>query len=288
MIINDINKTIMNKINMDMIGFTFLDVEILCYVFKFNMKNVKESIIKENISIYTKIYKDNLNNQGFPYDIYLLLLAVLNEADEGINKNKQGKSNEILSIINEESNKNQNNHSDYYSILVLFLSNEDDFNLKSIVKRLKSIGKDNCIVCLKLIGKIINKSSFIIEKSSKIMSLYNDFLEEIIENTNFFVPSVDILDANMLIFILSIGYSPVYEKNTKAYHKVIDYLLLLIKVGKINSQLMINALCLLILKQVLIKPDLDLIVSDMFSLGYEEDKIQIVKDFFLKAYYLFK
>lgn len=288
MIINDINKTVMSKINMDMIGYTFLDVEILCYVFKFNMKNVKESIIKENISIYTKIYKENLNNQGFPYDIYLLLLAVLNEADEGISKNKQEKSNEILSIITEESNKNQNNHADYYSILVLFLSNEDEFNLKSIVKRLKSIGKENCIVCLKLIGKIINKSSFIIEKSSKIMSLYNDFLEEIIENTNFFVPSVDILDANMLIFILSIGYSPVYDKNMKVYHKVIDYLLLLIKVGKINSQLMINALCLLILKQVLLKPDLDLIVSDMFSLGYEEDKIQIVKDFFLKAYYLFK
>lgn len=69
---------------------------------------------------------------------------------------------------------------------------------------------------------------------------------------------------------------------------ILNYLLVLIEEGKINSQLLINTLTLLVLKNVVPKPDTETLVSEMFSLMMDEDQIQIVKDFFVKAYYLFK
>ncbi len=223
---------------------------------------------------YLKIYEDNLVKPNFPYDIYILLLSPLYE----YSPKDLGISDDALEY--------EEIHLKYFNILKVFFV-QDSIDVDLIIKHFKALGKEKSITCLKLIGKIINKSCFILNEESPIIRLYNNLYESLVAKTNFFNPTENIVDANMLIFILSIGYGKVYDKQN-ILKAVINYLLLIIEEGKINSQLIINCLTLLILKHVVMKPDTDLILNEMFSLGFDEDQILIVKEFFVKAYYLFK
>ena len=276
LIILEVNKIITTKLNQNQVESTIIDIEILSYVVKFNGKNMKPNAIQDLFNQYLKIYEDQITNPKFPYDVYILLLSVLIQySPEDFKPNT-----DVLEF--EES------HNLTYKTLNLFNMQDSKFNSKVLIKQLKSLSKDNSIVCLKLIGKIINKTSFIIDNKSEIIQLYDTFIEELVTQTNLFAPSSNIIDANMLIFILSVGYCSVYDKKPKIHMTILNYLLLLIEEGKINSQLLINTLTLLVLKNVVPKPDTETLVSEMFSLMMDEDQIQIVKDFFVKAYYLFK
>ena len=157
---------------------------------------------------------------------------------------------------------------------------------------MKSQPKDQAIVCLKMLGKIMNKYQYFIEFDKKgfteILDNYESLVNQIILETDLFKPSNNILDANLCVFILSLNYLPTYEQNDKAtLNRLMTFLLELIEQGKVNSQLLVNVLSLLLLKVVHPNPHKDDIMEAVNNMEFlTEDDYKTVEDFMKKIYYL--
>lgn len=287
LVCSEISKAINTKISNGDFVRTMNEVEILIYIIKFHGKSIKAPVIEDLLTQYSKIYTSNIENKNFPFDIYISLISVLLQW-YNIN-NKCSNNDDNIKYLEIESAALDNNiHLSTLQILSSFNKDASSFSSHEVIKQFKINSKENSVIALKLIGKIINKSKFILAKDDQLHKLYDDLFINIVNETGFFNISDNILDANILIFLLSIGYSPVYESDKEILRSVTSYLIELIDEGKINSQLLVNTLSLLSLKKVVLKPEVNEIIGEMNSLMIDPEQIDSIKDFLKKVYYLMK
>ena len=154
---------------------------------------------------------------------------------------------------------------------------------------IKSIKKDQAIIFLKPLGKIIHKYRYYKEFDEnyvKISELYESEVENIFLNTDLLNASNEIHDGNLCIFLLSLGYMKSYDANKKLKEKVFKFLLQLME-SKVNLQVLISCLSLIVLKEIQTSPDIDDIMNKIEDITDDENERNIVNKFLKKVYYLY-
>lgn len=296
LIINDINKHINNKLNNKNLSLISIEFEIIAYIIYFHGKSLKHNVLIELVNFYLDIFNSNKENKELQVDIFILLLSILyNNLNNLLNENITSNCEELKSTISKLNSAFETNENNLiiYKFLCKFTLNEKDFSSKNLIKYVKIIDKNILILPLKLIGKLINKTKFFYARDNednKLLINYNEFISDLVNQTDVFIPTDNIIDANLLVFLISVGWCPCYndKKSNNAFNIILDYILTLTREGTINSQLLINSLSLIVLKKLIEKPDYDMILAELYVLDVDEDRIEDVKIFFKKAHYLLK
>lgn len=300
LVCSELSKSINSKLVSEDVIRSLVEVEILTYIVKFHGKSIKASVIEDFLDHYIKVYADNSTvNPNFPFDIYLSLISVLMQIyNNNNNLSNDVSTNHKLKAL-EDLCKGNKMHLSTIRSLNAFNNDETKFNIKEIISILKQNHKENSVIPLKLMGKTINKTRYISNNNGvnndliDVILLYDELYMKIVNETGFFNVTDNILDANLLIYILSIGFSKVYDDDKDTLRTVLTYLIDLIDEGKINSQLLINTLSLLVTRKVLAlnKQDNEFkesIISELKSIGMEKEQVTIVEAFLKKIYYLLK
>jgi len=279
--VNDIMKSILGKFEKNETLLTLVEIEILSDIIRFYGHTLKPNLISEQ---YEKILNLINNKPDSPFDYLVLLLSSYTRTYQDISICEKQIEN---TMINEELARK------LFNFLCIFNGNLIFFNQKkkNSIKMIKSLSKDQSVILLKTLGKIVNKYKYFLDfdkvKISEILENYEKIIENILLETDLLNASNNVLDANLCVFILSLGYLTSYESNNTLFNKVFNFLLTLIKQTKVNSQLLVNCLSLLVLKEIQPNPDSDSILSALESLEIEEEDIETVDEFLKKIYYLY-
>jgi hypothetical protein len=162
---------------------------------------------------------------------------------------------------------------------------------KSIVEKIKSLKKDQAIILLKPLGKIINKyrcyKEFNTAKTEEILQKYEEVVKDILNKSDLLVASSELPDANLCLFLVSLGYMKVYDTDKSLLKKVFGFIVELMDAGKINLQLLVSCLSLLVLKEIKQSPNRDEVMEEIGNITDDEKQIGIVDTFLKKIYYLF-
>ena len=278
---NDILKSITTKIDKKEANNTTIEVEILADLIRFYGSSFKPETLKNQFNLIKDLL---INKKVQQYDIFVLLLSTYTKYFE---------YEETIKLV-ETINLNEDFYKQFFNFVSAFNGNLKIYSnfKKKALANVKSQPKDQAIVCLKMLGKIMNKYQYFIEFDKKgfteILDNYESLVNQIILETDLFKPSNNILDANLCVFILSLNYLPTYEQNDKAtLNRLMTFLLELIEQGKVNSQLLVNVLSLLLLKVVHPNPHKDDIMEAVNNMEFlTEDDYKTVEDFMKKIYYL--
>jgi len=279
---NDILKSIVGKVEKNEANSTTIEAEILADLIRFYGTSMKPETLRNQFNLIKDLVYSKKVQQ---YDNYIMLLSTYTKYFE---------YEETIKLI-DSIELNEEFYQQFFSFLTVFNGNIKVFtNLKKkALSNLKSQPKDQAIVCLKMFGKIINKYQYFIEFDKKnfteLLSQYEILVNQVILDTDLFKPTNNILDANLCVFILSLNYLQIYDENSKeTLNKLTRFLLELMEQGKINSQLLVNVLSLLLLKVVNPNPDKNDIMEAVNELEFlSEEDVQHVEDFMKKIYYLY-
>ena len=94
-------------------------------------------------------------------------------------------------------------------------------------------------------------------------------------------------DGTLCLLLLSLGYMSCYNTNKSLVEKVLKFLITLINLSKVNLQLLVGCLSLIVLKQIQNTPDKDEIMEKLEEITDDEKDIEIVDKFLKKVYYLY-
>lgn len=280
-IVNELIKSISNSVEKEDVTTGIIQVEILSDIIRFYGHTLKPNILTEH---YSKILNILNSKQDIPYDIFTILLSSYTKQHKDIK--------EIENIVSSTSIKEEMPRK-LFNFMTIFNGSKDYFNAnkKNVLKIIKQISKDEAVVLLKSLGKVVNKYKYFVDfdqkNLSELLKLYEESIVSIILDTDIFVPSKHITDANLCVFLLSLGYMESYETDPPVFQKVFNFLLALIEQGKVNSQLLVNCLSLLVLKEIRPNPDKDAIINALNSMDIEEAELQTIDDFLKKIYYLY-
>jgi len=261
---------------------TIIETEILSDVIRFYGNQIKPDKILSQFNLVQEIL---LNKKVGQYDVYILLLS---------SYTKHLNENEKIKII-QEIKLNDDFYKIFFTIVCTFNGDLIIFNSfkNQAIKILVEQPKDQAIGCLKMIGKIMNKYQHFIEfdkeNFSNLLEEYEIIVNNIIQSTQIFKPSNSMLDANLLVFILSLGYMNIYSKNNYQSLKLLmKFLLELMNQSKINSKLLVDSLSLLVLKTVKQNVGKDEIIEAINQLNLlGDEEVTMVENFFKKIYYLY-
>jgi hypothetical protein len=276
---NDILKSIINKIEKNEGMFSVIEIEILSDIIRFYGGQLKKNIIDEH---YSKIQKLLNGGLQIPEDMIIMLLSSYTRLTKEVSECE--KLIENTSISQELPRK-------LFNFITIFNGNLAYFNShkRNVVKLIKPLPKEQAVIMLKNLGKIMNKYTYFIEfDKENIEKIIEEFLEiigQVIIETDILVSVNPMIDANLCVFLLSLGYVKSYDTNTVLYKKVLDFILKVVESGKINSQLLINCLSLISLKEI--KPNADHIEisNSLYNMDIEKDVVEKIEDFLRKIYY---
>jgi len=279
-IANDIMKSIMQKCEKGEGLFSVIEIEILSDIIRFYGSALKQNIIDDH---YQKILKLLNSNLDIPFDILIILLSSYTKLPKEVIECE--KIVENTSITLELPRK-------LFNFITIFNGNLSFFNThkKNAVKLIKPLPKDQAVIMLKNLGKVFNKYSYFIdfdkENITKIIENFSGIIEQIILETDILSSSGNaMIDANLCVFILSIGYLNNYNINQDFFKKVLDLILKLVETSKVNSQLLVNCLSLLTLKEI--KPNVDHIEisNSLIEMNIDSDEVEKIENFLKKVYY---
>ena len=274
---NDLLKSIQNKINLRL-GFSALfEMDILSDLIRFYGQNLKENTINQQFNT-VKMWLPSHNE--LPYDAIIVLLTSYThffkedrkkDIDFTIDTSK--KLYEFIEIFNGDLNK----------------LNQHKNNLVNMIYELK---KDEALILLKPLGKIINKyrcyKEFNEELYGQILLEYEKVIEDIFMKIDSLLSvSNEMNDATLCLLLLSLGYMSCYNTNKSLLEKVLKFLINLINLSKVNLQLLVGCLSLIVLKQIQQTPDKDEIMEKLEEITDDEKDIEIVDKFLKKVYYLY-
>lgn len=281
-VVNDIFKSFMSKVEKNEALLAIVEIEILSDIVRFYGNTLKPTLIQEQ---YQKILNFINTKTDIPFDYPVILLSAYTKYySDPVQCEK----------IIEETNLKEELPRKLFNFITIFNGNLQYFNLhkKNTMKILKPLPKDQAVILLKSLGKIVNKYKFFIDfdenKIQELIDNYEKIVEIILLETDLFVPSNYIFDANLCVFILSLGYLKIYDNDKQTLMKVFTFLLGLIQQGKVNSQLLVNALSLITLKEIKSSPDTEAMLNALIYLEIDEDDIETVSNFLKKIYYLYK
>ena len=272
---NDLLKSIQNKINMRLGINAIFEMEILSDVIKFYGNKIKEKILIQqfnSVKMWLKAHPE------LPFDSIILLLSSYSQyLPDNIKNTIDFSENEIVENT--------------YKFIEVFNGDVKNFENKREMafNSIKSIKKDQAIIFLKPLGKIIHKYRYYKEFDTnyvKISELYESEVENIFLNTDLLNASNEIHDGNLCIFLLSLGYMKSYDANKKLKEKVFKFLLQLME-SKVNLQVLISCLSLIVLKEIQPSPDIDDIMNKIEDITDDENERNIVDKFLKKVYYLY-
>lgn len=276
---NDIMKSINQKCEKGEGFFCIMEIEVLSDIIRFYGSSLKQSIIDDH---YSKVLKLVNNNIEIPYDILVILLSSYTMLTKDVTECE--KLIENSSITNELPRK-------LFNFITIFNGNLNYFTAhkKNATKLIKSLPKDQSVIMLKILGKIINKYSYFIEfdkeNIGKLIDNYSLVVEQIIMETDILASANPMIDANLCVFILSLGYLKNYSSNHELFKKILDFILRLVESSKVNSQLLVNCLSLITLKEI--KPNVDYIEisNSLIELDIDAEMVEKIEVFLKKAYY---
>jgi hypothetical protein len=282
-IVNDLIKSIIAKFEKNEFLLTIVETEILSDIVRFYGHTLKPNFLTEN---YQKVLSILNSRPDVPYDYLVTLLSSFT---------KHHTDPSICQKICEETLIKEDLPKKLFNFLNIFNGNLAYFNFnnnkKNAIKIIKSLPKDQSVILLKTLGKIINKYRYFIDfdktNFENLLSEYERVVQIIIAESDLFTASNNILDGNLCVFILSLGYMQEYEANEKLFNKIFSFLLGLISQGKVNSQLLVNCLSLLVLREIRQNPERESIIANLENIGIEESDIEIVDAFLKKIYYLY-
>ena len=272
---NDLLKSIQNKIDIQLGNNAMFEMEILSDVIRFYGQALKQNTITQQFNT-VKIWLDA--HPEIPFDVIIVLLSSYTQ------------------FLSDEVKSNVKLGSDLHEKLYSFISafNGDLKMLgdtKSIVEKIKSLKKDQAIILLKPLGKIINKyrcyKEFNTTKTEEILQKYEEVVKDILNKSDLLVASSELPDANLCLFLVSLGYMKVYDTDKSLLKKVFGFIVELMDAGKINLQLLVSCLSLLVLKEIKQSPNRDEVMEEIGNITDDEKQIGIVDTFLKKIYYLF-
>ena len=162
---------------------------------------------------------------------------------------------------------------------------------KSIISIIKPLKKDQAIILLKPLGKIINKyrcyKEFNETKNEEILDQYENVIKEIFNECDLTNATAELPDANLCLVLLSLGYMKIYDTDKALLKKIFHFIIELMDLGKINLQLLVSCLSLLVLKEIKQTPNRDEVMAEVGEITSDEKEINIVDSFLKKIYYLY-
>jgi len=279
-IANDIMKSISQKCEKGEGLSAVIEIEILSDIIRFYGSALKQNIIDDH---YQKILKFINTNLEIPYDILIILLSSYTKLSKDVAESE--KLVENTNISSELPRK-------LFNFITIFNGNLNYFNShkKNAVKLIKPLPKDQTVIMLKNLGKVINKYTYFIdfdkENISKLIENYSSIIEQIIMETDVLSSSSNaMIDANLCVFILSLGFLNNYNTNQDFFKKVLDFVIKLVESSKVNSQLLVNSLSLLTLREI--KPNADHIEisNSLIEMNIDAEEVEKVENFLKKVYY---
>merc|ERR1711957_91584 len=135
----------------------------------------------------------------------------------------------------------------------------------------------------------MNKYSYFIEFDREnigiLLENFLDIIGQIILETDILISVNPMIDANLCVFLLSLGYVKNYKNNSPLFKKVLGFILKVVETAKVNSQLLINCLSLISLKEI--KPNADHIeiANSLYEMEIEKDTVEKIEEFLKKVYY---
>ena len=282
-IINDLLKSVQSKIDRNESSAILTEVEILSDVVRFFGKYLKPVQIQTQFELIKNLIN---NKKDLPFDMMVILLS---------SYTKYFKLEEINEII-DKSNIKDDFYRKMFNFVTYFNGSMPYFNTikKNIMKNLKPMTKEHAVIILKSVGKIINKYKFFIEiepvEIKELLENYEKIIEQICLETDIIssVNSTNILDAHLCVFILSLGYLQLYDENMHVLHKLLNFVIKLIEQSKVNNQLLVNCLSLLVLKTINQTPDRDFVLEALYKLEVDEKDVKTIEGFLKKIYYFNK
>jgi hypothetical protein len=262
---------------------TIVEIEILSDIIRFFGSSIKQNILQDQ---FNKILSLLNSRTDIPYDYLAILLAAYTKHYKETQE-IQKLVDSTCSSIKEELPKK------IFSFISIFNGNLDYFeiNKKITVRTIKSTPKDQAVILLKSLGKIINKYKYFLDFDKKTientLNKFENLIESIILESDLFSATNNILDANLCVFILSLGYLQSYNQNENLFNKVFKFILGLIQQAKVNSQLLVNCLSLLVLGEITQTPDKESIIGKLETMDVSEDDFEVIKNFLNKIYYLY-
>ena len=273
---NDILKSIQNKIDIRLGINAIFEMEILSDVIRFYGQNLKPNTITQQFNTIKMLLE---THQEIPFDGIIVLLSsytqyLPNDIKEGITF-----SNEL--------------HEKLYNFISVFNGDSKvlEEKKKSIISIIKPLKKDQAIILLKPLGKIINKyrcyKEFNEKKYEEILDQYENVIKEIFNECDLTNATAELPDANLCLILLSLGYMKIYDTDKALLKKIFHFIIELMDLGKINLQLLVSCLSLLVLKEIKQTPNRDEVMAEIGEITSDEKEINIVDSFLKKIYYLY-
>jgi len=279
-IVNDIMKSILSKYEKGEFINTVVETEILADIIRFYGHTLKPNVLADN---FAKVEEILNSRSDLPYDYLVTLLSAFTKYYTDLI---------LCQKVVEETFVKDELPRKLFRFLAIFNGHLQYFNSskKMAIKAIKSLPKDQAVILLKTLGKIINKYRYFTEfdtvNNTILVTEYEKVIIVMLSESELFVPSNIILDGNLCVFLLSLGYLNEYAENLDLFKKILSFLILLIAQGKVNSGLLVNLLSLVTVKEISQNPDRDSIIFILENLEVDEKEIEIVDAFLKKIYYL--
>jgi hypothetical protein len=279
-VINDIFKSITSKLEKKEGMLCLVEVEMLSDIIRFYGHSLKPNIVKEQ---FEKIANIINSDEEILHELFATLLSAYTKCFS---------MEECESLVRETKLKQFNN---LFVFLSTFNGNVDYFKLTKdkAFSLVKQVPKEESITLLKWFGKVVHKYKYFFDFNEKVftelLANYETIIEKLLKDDQILLPSANlILDANMCIFLISLGYLNIYD-NSNLRTRVIKFVLALIEQGRVNHQLLANCLSLLTVKEIkgkqLVRED---VLLELEKLGVDEDVIEKVEAFLKKVEYLYQ
>ena len=273
---NDLLKSIQNKIDMRLGLNAIFEMEILSDVIRFYGQALKQTTITQQFNT-VKMWLEA--HQEIPFDVIIILLSSYTQF--------------LPDDIKSNISFNNDLHEKLYNFITIFNGDSKILEEKksTIIPLIKPLKKDQAIILIKPLGKIINKyrcyKEFNETKYEEILTKYEDVVKSIFIETDLVAASSELPDANLCLILLSLGYMKIYETDKALLKKIFHFIIELMDLGKINLQLLVSCLSLLVLKEIKQTPNRDEIMNEIGDITDDEKEITIVDNFLKKIYYLY-
>ena len=274
---NDLLKSIQNKINLRLGLSALFEMDILSDLIRFYGQNLKENTITQQFNT-VKMWLPSHNE--LPYEPIIVLLTSYTHFF------KEDRKKDIEFNLYDISKK-------LYEFIEIFNGDLDKLNQhrKNIVNMIYELKKDEALILLKQLGKIIYKyrsyKEFNEELYGKILLEYEKVIEEIfMKIDSLLIVSNEMNDGRLCMLILSLGYMSCYNTNKVLFEKIFKFLINLINSAKVSPHILVSCISLIVLKQIQQVPDKDEIMEKIQDITDDENDIITIDKFLKKVYYI--
>ena len=274
---NDLLKSIQNKINLRLGLSALFEMDILSDLIRFYGQNLKENTITQQFNT-VKMWLPSHNE--LPYEPIIVLLTSYTHFF------KEDRKKDIEFNLYDISKK-------LYEFIEIFNGDLDKLNQhrKNIVNMIYELKKDEALILLKQLGKIIYKyrsyKEFNEELYGKILLEYEKVIEEIfMKIDSLLIVSNEMNDGRLCMLILSLGYMSCYNTNKVLFEKIFKFLINLINSAKVSPHILVSCISLIVLKQIQQVPDKDEIMEKIQDITEDENDIITIDKFLKKVYYI--